>query len=203
MALVKKIILPECMTMIQMSGICQVCNTPEGSTKVYSANNQHDASNRLGFYICSKQECEKYMNNYIDTIYFNLYESQKWNTILLALANRSFIKVQRSNGDINFDWKITFSEYRDSDNIIDILNENPLNFNFITSMLCASDKFNFHISSVIWENIFNMTLDLYRKYVHLIFGFGLETYVMVYKDSLSKTNRIGKLVDIDTLLEMQ
>lgn len=203
MALIEKVILPEWITMIKMSGICQVCNTPEGSTKHYSLNNQHDASNRLGFYICSKQDCEKNMNNYIDTVLFNLYETQKWNTILLSLANRTFMKVLRSNGDIDSDWKIGFSEYSDSDNIIEILNLNPLNFNFIAAMLCASNTFNFHIPSVIWENIFNMTLEYYRKYVHLIFGCSLDTYVMVYKDSLTKTNRIGKIVDIDTLLQMQ
>lgn len=203
MALIEKVILPEWMTMLPMSGICQICNTPQGSTHMYSANNQHDASNRLGFYICGKADCDKYMNNYIKTLFFNLYTSEKWNKILLAFVNRTFLKVQRSNGNIDSDWKIKFSEYSDYDNISEIFNTNPLNFNFIAAILCASDTFNFHIPSFIWENIFNMTVDLYRKNIHLIFGYNLETYVMVYKDTLPIDNRIGKLVDIDTLLEMQ
>lgn len=201
MALNNEPILPQWLSMIQHSGICQKCNSPEGNSYIYSLNNQHDASNLIGFYICSKQDCKTYMSNYIDMIFFNLYTSQKWNRIMHTLVNRSYIKVLRSNGNIDYDWKIYFSSYSDNDANLEMLNKYPLNDNFISAILCAYNKFDFYIPSVIWENIFNMTIELYSKHVHLIFGLNLETYIMVYKENIDLNLRICKLIDLDTLVD--
>ena len=194
-----ELILPEWLTMMYCNGVCQVCENPSGPTIVFSINNQHDASNRLGFYICSKKDCEKHIETYIQHIYTNLYKSNIWYNVLYKIANRSHVNVLRSNGNIDTNWKIKLSSYSDSYENLELLDKYPLYASFIVAMLCAKDKYDFNICNDIWENIFNMTLELYAPHVHLIFGTSLEKNIMVYQENIDPALNIEKLVNIETL----
>jgi len=192
-------ILPEWLTMMYCTGICQVCKNPSGQTMVFSMNNQHNACNRLGFYTCSKKECENYMDNYIKNIHKDLYKSNIWYRVLHKISNRSNVHVLRSNGTIDTNWKISLSRYSVSEENSELMDKNPLFKLFITAMLCAKEKYDFRVCNDIWENIFRMTLELYIPHVHLIFGSGLEKYIMVYQENIDPSLNIEKLVNIDTL----
>ena len=197
---VQNIILPIQLTMIYGSGICHYCTNPTGDTRTYNMNVQVDPSNKIGFYTCGKDECQKYMKKYIKSLFSNIYKTQLWNSILSKIANRTFVSVLRSNGNIDTDWKLKFNVFSDSNEKIELLEKNPLNKSFLTAILCIRYNYNINVPSEIWEHIYNMALESYTPYVNLIISRGLEKYITVYKDNINPLLSIEKQVDITTLV---
>ena len=185
------------LTMIYGSGICQLCETPEGDTRTFSINWKVDPSNKCGYYTCGKDECQKSMEQYISLLYSEIYESRLWNLILHKIANRIFVSVKRSSGLVDNDWKLKINEYITSNTNLDIY---PLNTLFITAMLCVR-HLGINIPSEIWEHMYyEFALQSYTPYVHLIIASGMEKYIMVYKENkTSPLLNIEKLVNIKTL----
>lgn len=53
------------LTMMYSSGICQICNTPEGNTHSYYLNRFYDGDNKFGHYTCGKTECKSFIQKYL------------------------------------------------------------------------------------------------------------------------------------------
>ena len=185
------------LTMIYGSGICQVCETPEGDTRTFSINCKVDPSNKCGYYTCGKDKCHNSMEHHISLVYSEIYESRLWNLILHKIANRIFVSVVRSSGSVDNDWKIKINEYITSNTNLD---KYPLKTLFLSAMLCVIDL-GINIPSEIWEHMYyEFALQSYTPYVHLIISSGMEKYIAVYKENkTSPLLNIEKLVNIETL----
>ena len=193
------IIYPRWLTMVFGSGICQICKTPKGNTHSYYINNHHNVSNKLGFICCGKDECNENMENYIKSVYNSVYESKLWRNILIKIANRTYVKVLRSNGNIENNWKIQLSTYSDTPKNLEKLDKCPLDISFYTAILSVRQFYSFHIPNDIWEYIYNIILESYKPNVHLIIKGGLEKDILVCQEHINPELSLEKLVNIESL----
>ena len=63
------------LTLIYVSGICQLCEKPEGNTHSYSLNYKcNNGDDKRGFMVCGKEKCNFYIKTYIKILYNNIYD---------------------------------------------------------------------------------------------------------------------------------
>lgn len=192
------------LTMMYSSGICQICNTPEGNTHSYYLNRFYDGDNKFGHYTCGKTECKSFIQKYLKKIYNEIYKTKQWQKILNLYANNIFIKVTRSNGDIENDWQI--SDFSDKKKV-------SLSLSVLYSILCNKKQGEVqneedqngksHIGFVIlpsdiWEYIYSLCLQSYSKDINIELIYENET-TMNTKIRVSKDHDLYKKIDIDMI----
>jgi hypothetical protein len=193
----EKPLYPIWLTWMYSSGICQLCDNPEGDVNSYHLNLKFNFSNRLGFYTCDKQECIKKMENYIYNIHKHIFASKSWQNILYKAANNRFISVPRSSGSIDTDWKVVMktrydSEYKEK-------SQYPLNQSFYTAILCSEkcDLICNKLPQELWMYIYDICITLYNEDIHLIFELD-KPYILVRKFELDIKDSVEKIVALDT-----
>jgi hypothetical protein len=185
------------------SGICQICDTPEGNTHSYYLNRCYDGDNKFGHYTCEKKECKTFIQKYLKKIYNEIYKTKQWQKILNLYANNIFIKVTRSNGDIENDWQI--SDFSDT-------KKNPLSLIVLYAILCNKKQGESRdgkcqvgfviLPSDIWEYIYSLCLQSYSKDINIELIYENET-TMNTKIRVSKGeelyDKLNKKIDIDMI----
>ena len=185
---------PVWLTMVPGSGECQICKTPEGKTHTYYLNIRYNGDDKFGFLVCGKEECNTSIKHYLDTLYSNIYNTKTWKRILNIYANNLFIKVERSNGDIEYDWTLDNDWDHDSNKI-------PLRTSFMYAILCQhknNDARDAHdardarricsrLPNEIWEYIYTISLEKYRENINLT----LNQYNKI-KNSMEPCIRVKK-----------
>ena len=192
----EKPLYPIWLTWMSSSGICQLCDNPEGEVNSYHINMKFNLSNRLGFYTCNKDKCIKKMEQYIYNMNQYIYNSKSWKNIIYKAVNNSFINVSRTSGSIDTDWNVLMKIKYDSE-----FNEKiqyPLNQLFYTAIL-SSEKCDLIIKKLpqeLWIHIYDICIDLYNEDVHLIFQHD-KPYILVRKFELDIKDSVEKLVSLD------
>jgi len=184
-------ISPKWLTMIYGSGICQLCEKPEGNTRTYSLNYKCNyGSDKRGFMVCGKKECNFYIQTYIKILYHNIYITKKWQELLLKRANNSFVSVTRSNGVIENDWVLCNSEN---------INTSIHNV-MMTIILCCQTKNKF-LPSELFEFIYNYLVYSYNDDIELIINSTIHTEDKLIIDILIKCfkGEILKYIPIELL----
>lgn len=149
------------LTMIYGSGDCQICKDPQGNTRTYYINIKYNSDNKFGFLVCSKEECNLCIQAYIKNLYSNIYNTKTWKRILNIYANNLFIKVERSNGDIENDWILDNDSDHDSNKI-------PLRMSFIYAILCCNKNNEYaKLPIELWIYIYNICLETYKTNINL------------------------------------
>ena len=179
---------PRWLTMIPGWGECCVCSTPYGYTHLHYLNLKHNWDDKYGFLVCGKDECNVFIKQYMQKLYYNVYTTKKWRQILNIYANNLFITVERSNGDSDNDWILDNDSDRDS-------NTKPLALSFIYAILCSRAQHDLHdlhdlhdstdshdshdstdlsicpsLPNELWEYIYDICLDTYKEYINLTFS---------------------------------
>jgi hypothetical protein len=164
---------PRWLTMIPGWGECCVCSTPYGYTHLHYLNLKHNWDDKYGFLVCGKDECNLFIKQYMQKLYYNVYTTNKWRQILNIYANNLFITVERSNGDSDNDWIL------DNDSDCNS-NTKPLALSFIYAILCSRAQHDLHDSTdlsicprlpnELWEYIYDICLDTYKEYINLTFS---------------------------------
>jgi len=191
-------IYPKWLTWMNSSGICQICDNPEGEVNSFHLNMKFKLSNRLGFYTCDKPECIKKMKNYMYKMHKYIYNSKSWKNIIYKVVNNSFISVPRSSGAIDTDWKVIMKTRYDSNYIEQ--NQYPLNQSFYTAILCTEkcELICNKLPQEIWMYIYDICISLYNEDVHLIFEIN-KPFVLMHRDAILPNEKsIQKLVPLDT-----
>ena len=151
---------PKWLTMVYGSGICQLCEKPEGNTHTYTLNYKYNnGDDKRGFMVCGKTECNLYIKTYINILYHSLYITKKWKKLLVKRANNSFVSVTRTNGTIEHDWILCSNETKTT-SVYDVM---------MTLILCCQKK-NIFIPSELFEYIYNYLIYSYNDDIHLIFN---------------------------------
>jgi hypothetical protein len=178
----ENIIQPQRLFIMRTHNICQFCENPEGEVFSFYLNKfDYTSYNILGFYRCSKDECNKNMENYIKSMFQYIYNSKSWKNIILKAVNQNFISVPRTSGVIDDDWKIKLKEYDDNNNKIE---KYPLNKSFYNAIL-SSQRSNNILPQEIWMYIHDICISLYNKDIYLIFKID-KPCIMVCKDNIEK-----------------
>lgn len=151
---------PKWLTMVYGSGICQLCEKPDGNTHTYTLNYKcNNGDDKRGFMVCGKAECNLYCKTYINILYHSLYITKKWQELLVKRANNSFVSVKRSNGTIEHDWLLCSNENKTT-SVYDVM---------MTLILCCQQK-NIFIPTELFEYIYNYLIYSYNNDIHLIFN---------------------------------
>lgn len=153
---------PKWLTMIYGTGICQLCEKPEGNTHSYSLNYKcNNGDDKRGFMVCGKDECNFYIKTYIKILYNNIYITKKWQELLLKRANNCFVSVTRSSGAVENDW-VLYDNNNDNENI-----NTPVYDIMMTLILCCQSK-NIFLPSELFEYIYNYLIYSYNDDIYLI-----------------------------------
>ena len=162
-------IQPSWLTMVYGSGICQICTNPEGDTRTYYLNLKYNCEDKSGYYVCGKLECQTFIKTYLKKIYWEIYNTKQWQSLLCKYANNEFITVERSNGAIENDW--TLDNYNEN-------NQYPLNQSILYAILCSNKQFENKKGSKlpkdIWEYIYKLCLKTYTDNINLTLSYTNE-----------------------------
>ena len=162
-------IQPSWLTMIYGCGICQICTHPEGNTRTYYLNLKYNCEDKSGYYVCGKLECQTFIKIYLKKIYWEIYNTKQWQSLLHKYANNKFITVERSNGAFENDW--TLYNYNEN-------NQYPLNQSILYAILCSNKQFEnkkgSKIPKDIWEYIYKLCLKTYTDNINLTLSYTNE-----------------------------
>jgi len=179
------------LTMVSASGLCQLCEKPEGITRTYIFNYKfYNGEDKRGFIVCAKDECNFYIKTYIKFLYNNVYITKQWKELVYKRANNIFVSVKRTNGVVENDWLLC------EDNIKTISI-----YDTVTILILCCKKLNLNISSDIFEYIYKVLIKLYNDDIHLLFDnviniedkLSTKASIRCFKGNMSKTMPIELL----------
>ena len=186
---------PRWLTMVPGSGECQICVNPEGNSRCYYLNIKYNGDDKFGYLVCSKEECNLCIREYMNKLYSNIYNTKTWKRILNIYANNLFISVERSNGTIEHDWVL--DNYWDHDS-----NKNSLQTSFLYAILCNNKNYEngqcSKLPNEIWEYIYNICLETYTENINLTLSCynkdNIKTFIRAKKDNIYKKILIDSIL---------
>ena len=130
------------------------------------------------------------MKIYIANLYKTIYNSEVWNKILIKVSENSFMRVLRSNGHVDNDWRVNIGN-----NCI------PLSLSFKEAKLCSVNK-KLYLPNELWEYIYKICLNMYSKDINIIFEYNYfdcctSAYIKLENSDPNIEKRLEKPINLD------